>query len=534
VSIKRRIWALPVIATVLFGISVAVSVSFSSVAVSSIQTTEKIDYPALDQTKTLKTDIKTFVDSIKQAVSEGDKDGIKAIVEAAKKIRSNIDAIGEIPGQKENAERLSAEFNAYYDPAIALAKMMLGDGEGDIQAGIGKMQSALKTLDDDLDKSVAEAQEKFTRGIDHSGDSVRRVLYTIILAGLSVVIVLVIVSHFLVRTIWHQLGGEPEYARGIAAAVASGDLSKPIEVEKDDSTSILAALKEMQEKLQGIVGDVKTSAESITHACAEIASGNADLSSRTEAQASSLEETSSSMESLTETVRENVAHAQQAHQMVERASAVATKGGQVVGQVVQTMSGINESSKKIVDIISVIDGIAFQTNILALNAAVEAARAGEQGRGFAVVASEVRSLAQRSAGAAKEIKQLIDDSVQKVTSGTQLVDQAGHTMDEIVASVKRVSEIMTEISAASQEQSSGIQEVGQAVAQMDEMTQQNAALVEEAAATAESLEEQAQNLTKVLSVFKLTHAQTSVHVGKAPPAFNHRRQQSSALQIEHD
>jgi methyl-accepting chemotaxis protein len=534
VSIKRRIWALPFISTLLFGVGVAVSVTFSGSAIESIHTTEEIDYPVLEQTKTLKSDAKAFVDSIKQTVSEGDKAGVATIDELAKKIRIKINTLGQLPGQEANAERLLREFEAYYDPALHLAKLMLGDGEGDVQSGISKMQSALKVLETDLDASVTAAQAQFASGIELSGDNVQKVLYAIILAGIIVVLTLVIVSHFLVRTIWHQLGGEPEYAREIAAAVSSGDLSQPIYLEQKDSTSILAALKEMQDKLQMIVGEVKASADTITFACAEIASGNSDLSSRTEAQASSLEETSSSMESLTETVRENVGHAKQAHQMVERASAVATKGGEVFGQVVQTMSGINESSKKIVDIISVIDGIAFQTNILALNAAVEAARAGEQGRGFAVVASEVRSLAQRSAGAAKEIKQLIDDSVQKVASGTQLVDQAGHTMDEIVASVKRVSEIMTEISAASQEQSSGIQEVGQAVAQMDEMTQQNAALVEEAAATAESLEEQAQNLTKVLGVFKLSQAQTSAYVGKAPPAFQQRHKQSTRLQIEHD
>jgi len=292
----------------------------------------------------------------------------------------------------------------------------------------------------------------------------------------------------------------------IAHKVASGDLTSNITVGSTKSSTgrLLQALKEMNDSLIDLVGKVRSSTDQITTASGEIASGNSDLSQRTEEQASSLEETASSMEELTSTVRQNADNARQANQLAAGASEVAVKGGAVVGQVVQTMSSINESSKKIVDIISVIDGIAFQTNILALNAAVEAARAGEQGRGFAVVATEVRTLAQRSAAAAKEIKELISDSVAKVEDGTRLVDEAGATMDEIVSAVKRVTDIMSEISAASQEQSSGIEQVNQAVTQMDEVTQQNAALVEEAAAAAESMQEQAQSLTQAVSVFRLS------------------------------
>ncbi len=270
------------------------------------------------------------------------------------------------------------------------------------------------------------------------------------------------------------------------------------------------------DKLTEIVTQIKESTESINVASKEIAAGNTDLSSRTEEQASSLEETASSMEELTSTVKQNAENAKQANQLAAGASEVAVKGGDVVGQVVVTMSSINESSKKIVDIISVIDGIAFQTNILALNAAVEAARAGEQGRGFAVVATEVRTLAQRSAAAAKEIKELIGDSVEKVGAGTKLVDEAGTTMKEIVASVKRVTDIMAEITAASQEQSAGIEQVNTAITQMDEVTQQNAALVEQAAAAAESMEEQAGNLAQAVSIFKMS--QQAGHFTAAKPA----------------
>ncbi|MEB0133855.1 methyl-accepting chemotaxis protein [Actimicrobium sp. CCC2.4] len=290
----------------------------------------------------------------------------------------------------------------------------------------------------------------------------------------------------------------------IAKRVAAGDLTSRIVVTSNDETGqLLNALKDMNDSLTGIVGQVRQGTDTIATASAEIAAGNMDLSSRTEQQASSLEETASSMEELTGTSKQNADNARQANKLASSASEVAVKGGAVVSQVVSTMGSINESAKKIADIIGVIDGIAFQTNILALNAAVEAARAGEQGRGFAVVASEVRSLAQRSAAAAKDIKGLINDSVEKVDAGTKLVDQAGASMSEIVDSVRRVTDIISEIAAASEEQTAGIEQVNQAISQMDEVTQQNAALVEQAAAAAESLQDQSGNLAHTVSAFKL-------------------------------
>jgi methyl-accepting chemotaxis protein len=290
----------------------------------------------------------------------------------------------------------------------------------------------------------------------------------------------------------------------VAGKVADGDLTMQIQAtSKDEIGMLMHAMKNMNDSLVNIVSRVRTGTDAIATASSEIAVGNQDLSSRTEQQAGSLEETASSMEELTSTVKQNADNARQANQLAVSASEVAGKGGTVVSQVVDTMASINQSSKKIVDIIGVIDGIAFQTNILALNAAVEAARAGEQGRGFAVVASEVRSLAQRSAAAAKEIKTLIGDSVDKVDTGAKLVDQAGTTMQEIVESVKRVTDIMGEITAATQEQTSGIEQINQVITQMDQVTQQNAALVEEATAASESLQGQARNLADVVSVFKL-------------------------------
>ena len=299
-------------------------------------------------------------------------------------------------------------------------------------------------------------------------------------------------------------------ARMAAAAVADGDLTVDLTAEgQDETTQLLQALGNMKDNLTRIVGGVRQNADSVATASAQIAQGNNDLSSRTEQQASALEQTAASMEQLSSTVKQNADNSKQANQLALEASTVAIKGGEVVGQVVETMKGINHSSKKIADIISVIDGIAFQTNILALNAAVEAARAGEQGRGFAVVASEVRSLAGRSADAAKEIKGLITASVERVEQGTRLVDQAGVTMTEVVNSIKRVTDIMAEISAASAEQSTGVAQVGEAITQMDQVTQQNAALVEESAAAAESLKSQAQQLVSAVSVFKLGHDEAS-------------------------
>ena len=325
----------------------------------------------------------------------------------------------------------------------------------------------------------------------------------LIILGAAATLFGIVVALVITNGIKRQLGGEPAHAISMANRIATGDLASPIATQAGDQTSMLHAIKTMRDSIAAIVGQVRSGANMIATASSEIAAGNLDLSSRTEQQASSLEQTASSMEKLTSTVKQNADHALQANRLAVSASDVAVKGGVVVTQVVDTMKSINASANKIADIIGVIDAIAFQTNILALNAAVEAARAGEQGRGFAVVAAEVRNLAQRSATAAKEIKTLIGDSVEKVEIGTRLADQAGSTMQDIVASVKRVTDIIGEITSASVEQTSGIEQINQAIMQMDQVTQQNAALVEEAAAAAASLQEHAGNLAQVVAVFKI-------------------------------
>jgi methyl-accepting chemotaxis protein len=319
----------------------------------------------------------------------------------------------------------------------------------------------------------------------------------------AVCVLLWLIVSVINRSLRHTIGGTPEYASEVAARIASGDLSDVVLTHENDRNSILYAMRTMQSNLAETIGQIRRSADTIATTSAQIAAGNMDLSARTEAQASSLEETAASMEELTSTVNQNADNAVQANRLAISASDVAQQGGTVVSQVVQTMDVINSSATRIVDIISVIDGIAFQTNILALNAAVEAARAGEQGRGFAVVASEVRNLAHRSAAAAKEIKELIGASVDSIGAGSALVAQAGTTMQQVVESVSRVTEIMSAITAASSEQSTGIGHVNQAITEMDSVTQRNAALVEEAAAAAGSMEEQAVHLAQLVARFTL-------------------------------
>jgi methyl-accepting chemotaxis protein len=418
----------------------------------------------------------------------------------------------------EEGKALLAKFKEQRAKYVAsfsqVSKMLAEDNRAEArEVMIAETLPALDTLQDTV-KELADIQKRLVAasGVE-AKQSIESTRYLMIILGLTAILIGIGFARSISRSITLPMNA----AVKVAQTVASGDLTSTIVVSsKDETGQLLQALKDMNDSLVKIVGEVRTGTDTIATATSQIAAGNLDLSSRTEQQAGSLEETASAMEELTSTVKQNADNARQANQLAVSASEIAIKGGVVVSQVVDTMGSINESAKKIVDIIGVIDGIAFQTNILALNAAVEAARAGEQGRGFAVVATEVRNLAQRSAAAAKEIKSLIDDSVEKVDVGSRLVGQAGTTMAEIVSSVKLVTDIMGEVTAASQEQSAGIEQVNQAITQMDEATQQNAALVEQAAAAAGSLEDQAGNLMRVVSVFKMSGAQLAITASAAP------------------
>jgi methyl-accepting chemotaxis protein len=429
---------------------------------------------------------------------------------ALKSVESKWQTYTALPAGDEDkamAATLTKALEAYRKSnarVLDLGRAKKQQDAADISDGVASMafDEAIGALDKLVEFNFKQAETAAQRGqvtYQRGRNAVLGLLIAALIVGMTMAL-------WFTRRLLQQLGGQPADAVALARAVADGDLTHAITLKPGDTRSLMAQLQAMQQSLANAVTQVRQGSEGVATASAEIADGNQDLSQRTEQQASSLQQTASTMEELGTTVRHNADNARQADQLAQGAAGIAVKGGDVMGQVVETMKGINDSSRRIADIIAVIDGIAFQTNILALNAAVEAARAGEQGRGFAVVAGEVRSLAQRSAQAAREIKDLITTSVQRIDQGSQLVDVAGKTMDEIVAAIRRVSSIVGEISAASSEQSSGVGQVSQAVQQMDEATQRNAALVEQSAAAAENLKQQAHQLVQAVAVFRVTPA----------------------------
>jgi methyl-accepting chemotaxis protein len=454
-----------------------------------------------------------------------DKDQIARIHQAMESNREKVEAmLGRLEGQVEPAEG-----RALLQKIRERRKDFITSFGATIkQLEAGKRDDASRLLISETLPAIDALQEQIkamvdwqTIIVDTSGAEIQHSIQSaqilMVVLGSAAVLIGAAFAWRLTRSITRQIGGEPDYAAGVVRQMAAGNLTVDVSTRSGDDSSLLAAMKAMRDSLARIVSEVRVGVESVGTASAQIAAGNTDLSSRTEEQASSLQQTAASMEQLTSTVKLSADNARQADQLAAAASEAAGKGGQVVEQVVATMDQISAASKKIGEIITVIDAIAFQTNILALNAAVEAARAGEQGRGFAVVAGEVRTLAQRSAQAAREIRGMISDSVRKVESGSKLVNEAGASMAEIVSQVKRVTDLVGEISNASQEQSSGIGQVNEALTQMDQVTQQNAALVEQSAAGAQSLKDLAMRLAEAVSVFRLAGQQSQRGIEAARP-----------------
>jgi len=445
------------------------------------------------------------------ASTEAQRDKALAnVVESQKLLRDNLDHARPLfysEAGRRNFAELDAQMHGYNESVDALVGKIRHEPLSEQKATVDYLFSTFlpqtQVIDDKM-TDLANVKEKNARIANEQNNNSYETGRTLMI---SLVVLSALVGAALgaliTRSLTRQLGGEPAYAANVAERIADGDLEVEVAIREGDQSSLLYAMRCMRDRLASIVAEVRTGTDAIASASQQIAAGNLDLSGRTEEQASALEETASSMEELTSTVKQNADNARQANTLAVAASSVASQGGAVVAQVVDTMGAIDEASRKIVDIISVIDGIAFQTNILALNAAVEAARAGEQGRGFAVVAGEVRSLAHRSAAAAKEIKQLIGDSVDKVATGSKLVHDAGETMGNVVNSIQRVADIIGEISSASHEQTAGIEQINEAIVQMDGVTQQNAGMVEEAAAAAEALQDQAAKLAELVSVFKV-------------------------------
>jgi methyl-accepting chemotaxis protein len=506
---------------VLLMLAISIALSIYSQAELAENTNEivTVTYPKVQQAQQIMNHNNKIARSLRNALLI--RDDAKAakelatIMEKRKENDASMKKLDEMVQSGKGQELFNAvqaartPFNASLDEVMRLRRE--GDIDGAVTEMLGKMRALQLAYMDAIDALIAHQSENMERARAEAEATYHQSRNVALGLGVLSMALGAMLAWLISRQLLSQLGGEPGDVAAIARQIAGGDLAVPITLRQGDQHSLLFAIQGMRDSLAEIVGQVRSGADSIVTAATEIASGNMDLSSRTEQQAGSLEETASSMEELTATVKQNTENTRQANTLAQNASQIAVEGGAVVANVVETMNAINESAKKIVDIIGVIDGIAFQTNILALNAAVEAARAGEQGRGFAVVATEVRTLAQRSAEAAKEIKKLIDDSVGKVGAGTQLVGEAGATMERIVAAVQSVTAIMSEISTANHEQEAGIEQINHAIAEMDTVTQQNAALVEEAAAAAEAQQDQAQHLVQLVGVFKLASGPAAVH-----------------------
>ncbi|MBZ0330972.1 methyl-accepting chemotaxis protein [Halomonas sp. ANAO-440] len=500
-KIRTKIWMLPLSAALIFMVGISFSFLVGTNTSSAIERLRDIDNPYMLEINQIDRHIDAFRTQLQAAAAEGDIDSLDLVEALNRQVFHHIQNVAEIAEKQDIAIQIRANYDEYQSAALGATRAMLGVGELGNQ--ISEMQASQSSLTELVDSEMANAMQATLDRQAEADRGITTSLLVNLLTGLAVLMVLGLASYLVINAVWRELGDEPDNLRKAMKRVTEGDLSTEFKVAKNDRDSLNMSVRQMVLTLREIIGQIRQSTESISVASSEIASGNHDLSTRTETTADNLQRTAAATEQLTVTVGQTADSARQADQLASTAAGAAARGGEIVDQVVANMGEIEASSQKITEIIGVIDAIAFQTNILALNASVEAARAGEHGRGFAVVAGEVQLLARRSAEAANEIKALIGSSSEKVVSGTRLVKDTGEAMNEIVMGVQRVTDIIGEISAATSEQSSGLTSVNDSVAELDDMTQQNAALVQESAAAAASLSDQAERLSHVVAAFRL-------------------------------
>jgi methyl-accepting chemotaxis protein len=500
---KHRIWLLPVMTAVIVTVGIAVNSQLTSMTSAALARVEKVQYPTVEALRAMRSEVVDIQELLQRSVAEGDAAAIATTDQHALAVRESLKELARLDPEGA-AGRLKSDFDAYYTTAVAATRIMLGQQSGDAGAAIATMQKSSETLTSGLTQAQDDAIAEFRALLGRGADNVERTIVVSLVMAVVMILALGVGSWILIGSVFRSLGGEPEFAVSTVRSIAAGDFTTVVHLRPGDDASLLHGIETLRQRLGELIRDVRKTSNAVDGAAADISSGIERLNARTSEQAANLEETAASMEEMTATVKRNADNARNANQLATEARDQAERGGAVATRAVAAMGEINSSSRRIADIIGVIDEIAFQTNLLALNAAVEAARAGEQGRGFAVVASEVRSLAQRSATAAREIKELIQDSVAKVQDGSKLVDESGRHLNDIVAAAKKVADIIGEISSASQQQASGLDQVNGAIMQMDQSTQQNAAMVEETSSVAESMTEQARALTDLIAVFRVS------------------------------
>jgi methyl-accepting chemotaxis protein len=527
-TFKHRIWLLPIMTAVIVTIGIAVNSQITTKTSAALARVEHVQYPTVEALRSIRVEVTDIQESLQRAVAEGDKDAMSAAEQHAGKVSDALRTLATVQTDSTLDDELRTGFESYYNAAVTATKILLGASQGDAGAAIAQMQKSSESLNTLLAKSQDDAINEFRALLSSGTSNVQRSLVVSLVMAVVMIGALGIGSWILIGSVFRSLGGEPEVAVATVRSIAGGDFTTAVNLRPGDDSSLLHGIETLRSKLGALITDVRRTSGTVDNAAADINSGIDRLSTRTSEQAASLEETASSMEEMTVTVKRNADNARHANQLATAARDQAERGGAVATRAVAAMTEINTSSKRIADIIGVIDEIAFQTNLLALNAAVEAARAGEQGRGFAVVASEVRNLAQRSATAAREIKDLIKDSVAKVQDGSRLVDESGKHLNDIVAAAKKVADIIGEISSASQQQADGLDQVNSAIMSMDESTQQNAAMAEETSSVAASMKSQAKSLTDLIAVFKVDGRSGMSH---AAPVTNLPRVQSAPAPV---